>query len=308
MRFLILLAVIFFPVTAAAQTGNSDKQTEWKNRLGNLAKKIANEESATEKVAPTQPQPAASQPTAAPSQNTNFSVGVSLGPEGQSRRFSGGQKTTLDVAGIEIGMTPALVGKKLLERGYSPAKTKKGPTFEGLVTIKRDQLSYNDSESLRIAISEQVFETRYETVTVKYLSVPEGIVVNEIVYKNTDPGLENDKAVHLLKDKYGKDVKSQQIIDLYSGQIALLPPGHPHVMTLRKKRDRNLSLQGKFVWLNRSAGRRGKDLVGSDAQHLSGSLPRSSNGLNLKLEAEALWETYQKQSIQDQLGPSKTTF
>lgn len=215
--------------------------------------------------------------------------------------LSAGQDTSLDIAGVTIGMSPDQVKHTLTAKGYVLEETKMGPSFDELVKIKREHIPNNKIHPFKGAIANLEFKNGvFETIKVRFLSMPGHPITQSVGYSNKDTSLTDNKIRHLLRDKYGDDHKSKRELAksvLYSG-----PLGKQHYLDTQKY----------FEWFNR-------DHVDFDPkvrqrnrriQSLNGALLGNSNGtrFTLSLSAEKDLKTLQTEQIRSRFGAATTTF
>jgi len=112
--------------------------------------------------------------------------------------LSAGKDTSLDIAGLTIGMSPDQVTHILTSKGYILGETIKGPSFEELVTIKRDNIRDSRLNSFKAAIKVLKFKKDvFETIEVNFLSMPGHPIIRRVGYKNVDTSLTFEKMRHL---------------------------------------------------------------------------------------------------------------
>jgi len=294
MRLLLTSALIIWP------TNNDDLVSS--SRLGQMARKISNENSST--VSPPPGQAQTSEPTSI--QNSTLASPISNPTSSFSSKsvatgtydLSAGQKRSLDIAGVVIGMSPEQVKQILTAKGYSLAVTEYGPSFSELVKIKREVIPSNRTSEFKGSIRVLRFKKSLETINVGFMSMPAHPIVTGVGYSNTDFSLTPDKMRHLLRDKYGADTRRKNTVKKMVGLSGVL----------RDHYQERLDTQIKFDWFNRD------DLFGGRLQSLKGSI-RDGSGyannhdkLSLSLKAEPEWKTLQEEEIRSRLQTKATTF
>jgi len=330
MRLLLTTALIIWPSFAFAQIGNRTPKNDdlvTSSRLGKLAKKISDEKAPATNALPNQGQgglqntqtgnqlPSTVEQIRRITQGENIDEVIQASPPisnsvpslsgmkvtSGAYDLSAGQDTSLDIAGVTIGMSPDQVKHTLTAKGYVLEETKMGPSFDELVKIKREHIPNNKIHPFKGAIAKLEFKNGvFETIKVRFLSMPGHPITQSVGYSNKDTSLTDNKIRHLLRDKYGDDHKSKRELAksvLYSG-----PLGKQHYLDTQKY----------FEWFNR-------DHVDFDPkvrqrnrriQSLNGALLGNSNGtrFTLSLSAEKDLKTLQTEQIRSRFGAATTTF
>ena len=121
-----------------------------------MAKKISNENSLTVNPPPSQAQtlePSGIQNSGPASliSNTTSNLSNKIVSTG-AYDLSAGQDNPLDIAGVSTGMSPDQVKHTLTAKGYVLEETKKGPSFDELVKIKREHIQDSRLHSFNSAI------------------------------------------------------------------------------------------------------------------------------------------------------------
>lgn len=320
---LLTVALILWPSLAYAQFGNSPTNSDEftsQNRLGKLAKKISDEKSSTTNPPPTQAQ------ILAPSglQNSGLASPISNPTSSLSSKsvtagaydLSAGQDISLDIAGITIGMSPDQVKQTLTSKGYILEETIKAPSFEELVTIKRDDIPRSGQYSFKGAIKGLVFKKGvFEVIRVNFLSMPGHPIARSVSYSNGDTSLTFEKMRHLLGDKYGDDKTARETKKRHPAGAAPF-----HDVTTGKYHDiRKLKLeaQNRFEWYNRSEWYKGDRRYrnSQNLQRVTGTIQRDEKRsihekamIKLNLEGERSLNALQETQIRKQFGAVKTTF
>ena len=227
-----------------------------------MAKKISNENSLTVNPPPSQAQtlePSGIQNSGPASliSNTTSNLSNKIVSTG-AYDLSAGQDNPLDIAGVSTGMSPDQVKHTLTAKGYVLEETKKGPSFDELVKIKREHIQDSRLHSFNSAIKRFRFKKGvFETIQVNFLSMPGHPITNRVEYKNVDTSLTFAKIRHLLGDKYGDDRNAYDIkkatphglgTDAGLYEEIWRTTGTPKY-DLRKAKLANLN---RFEWFNRS--------------------------------------------------------
>lgn len=331
---ILTVALILWPSLAFAQIGNSPTNNDdlvSSSRLGQMAKKLSNETSSTASPPPAQAK------TLAPSgsQNSTLTSPISNPTPSLSRKsvtsgthdLSAGQDTSLDIAGTTIGMSPDQVKSILTSKGYTLEDTIKGPSFDELVTIKRDDIRDSRLRSFKGAIRVLKFKKgAFETIEVNFLSMPGHPIAKRVGYRNSDTSLTFEKMRHLLGDKYGDDKYAYETkkVSPYEIQTRGQTEGLWYELNqvtgtggFQEVRKVKLANQRRFEWFNRSEWytKDGLYRQSQNLQRILGAiLPDDRRStpdnpkISLILEGERSLPALQDAQIRKQFGATTTTF
>ena len=348
MRIFLTTALIIWPSLAYAQIGGPPTKSDdlvTSSRLGKLAKKLSDEKAPTANPLPNQGRSGLQNSQSTKKiWNENIQTGNQLPPHAEQLQrllrgettfensqlsptitnpepslsgmkvtsgaydLSAGQDTSLDIAGVTIGMSPDQVKHILAAKGYVLEETKKGPSFDELVKIKRENIQYTERLSLKGAIARLEFKKGdFETISVHFMSMLGHPITRSLRYSNKDTSLTDDKIRHLFRDKYGSDHKAKRELKRKAGLIRIEP----------QIKQNYLDNQKYFEWFNRDDVdyNRPTRLLNRRIQQLDGTIGnwKSSNNshttrFRLTLDAEKDLETLQEEQIRSRFGAATTTF
>ena len=107
----------------------------------------------------------------------------------------------LDIAGVELGTKVEDAIETLKGKGFQADTDMRGPSFAQKVLVSKGELKQSDAKESYIFAK---FKKGYESVSLKFLTLPQGTLVNSIVYKTRDPAMTKDTLRERAYAKYGQ--------------------------------------------------------------------------------------------------------